>query len=107
MGLGYQHKSFADGTVSEEGVISLGYDFLYKHNDWWKFGHKFTFYPPLSRPASDYRFISNAFTELPLAGINSPWKIRLSLRNQYDNVLKPGINKLDTAYMMNLIDDWQ
>lgn len=107
VGVGYQHESFTDGNTSEEGVFSLGYDFLYTYSDWWKFGHKFTLYPSLSSPASDYRFISNAFTELPLAGINSPWKIRLSLRNQYDNMPRPSINKLDTAYMMNLVYDWE
>lgn len=107
VGLGYQHESFTDGTTSEEGVVSLGYDFLYQYDEWWKFGHKFTYYPSLSRPASDYRLISNAFAEMPLAGIDSPWKLRLSLRNQYDNVPKPSINKLDTAYMMNLVYDWE
>tara|TARA_R110000782_G_scaffold39043_5_gene91062 strand:- start:8688 stop:9929 length:1242 start_codon:yes stop_codon:yes gene_type:complete len=107
VGLGYQHESFTDGTTSEEGVVSLGTDFLYQYDEWWKFGHKFTYYPSLSRPASDYRLISNAFAELPLAGIDSPWKLRLSLRNQYDNVPKPSINKLDTTYMMNLVYDWE
>ncbi len=35
------------------------------------------------------------------------WKVRLSVRNQYDNVPRPGIEKLDTSYLLNLVYDWE
>lgn len=105
-GLGYQHESFTDGTTVEEGVVSLGYDFLYEYNDWWEIGHKVTYFPSLNSPSSDYRLVSNAFTEVPLMK-DEAWKVRLSVRNQYDNVPRPGIKKLDTSYLVNLVYDWE
>ena len=102
-GLGYQYESFADGTTLEEGISSIGYDFEYTHNAWWKFGHKLTYFPSLTSPATDYRLLSDLFTELPLVNEDAPWKLRFSIRNDYDNKPRPTIKKLDTSYFLNVI----
>ncbi|MDX1518873.1 MAG: DUF481 domain-containing protein, partial [Gammaproteobacteria bacterium] len=98
---------FTDGSVIEEGIVSAGYDFKYNYQEWWQVGHKLTWFPSLTSPSSDYRLVSNAFTQVPLIDKDEPWKIRFNVRNQYDNQPRPGIKKLDTSYLLNLVYNWK
>lgn len=105
--LGFQHETFTDGTTLQQGVVSLGYDFKYTYDDFWDTGHSLTFFPSLTEPASDYRLVSRLYTEVPFISADAPWKIRFTLRNDYDNLPRPGIKKLDTSYNMNIVYDFK
>lgn len=104
--LGFQHETFTDGTTLQQGIVSFGYDFKYTYDKFWDIGHKFTYFPSLTEPASDYRFVSRFYTEVPFISADAPWKIRFTLRNDYDNLPRPGIKKLDTSYNMNIVYDF-
>ncbi|MEQ8937920.1 MAG: DUF481 domain-containing protein [Gammaproteobacteria bacterium] len=105
--LGFQHETFTDGTTLQQGVVSLGYDFKYTYDKFWDTGHSLTFFPSLTEPASDYRLVSRLYTEVPFISADAPWKIRFTLRNDYDNLPRPGIKKLDTSYNMNIVYDFK
>ncbi|MEQ8795142.1 MAG: DUF481 domain-containing protein [Gammaproteobacteria bacterium] len=105
--LGYQHETFTDGTTFQEGIVSLGYDFKYTYDKFWDIGHSLNYFPSLTEPASDYRLVSRLYTELPFISADAPWKIRFTLRNDYDNLPRPGIKKLDTSYNMNIVYDFK
>lgn len=107
LGLGYQHEDFTGGATFQEGIMSLGYDFKYNMTDFWKIGHQLTMFPSFSDPSKDYRLSSYFFTEAPILKADAPWKLRFSLRSDYDNLPRPGIKELDNSYNVNIVYDFK
>lgn len=106
LGAGYQHETYIGGDIQQEGIISLGWDLSYNYNKWLKLMHDLTYYPSLSSPSKQYRLVSDLSAQVPLANTRN-WKLRFSLRNQYDNSPRPGVKKLDTNYSLNLVYDFE
>lgn len=106
-GLGYQFESFTTDDPNKSNLIlSFGYDFLYDYKDWLRLGHKFNYYPSITESITEeYRLASDAYTELPL-GKSWDWKLRFTLRHDYNNAPVPGVKKLDTAYYLSVVYDW-
>ena len=104
-GVGYQHETFADGTNDDDVILDLGYDYRIDLNSYLRFTQSLTFYPSLEDPASDYRLMVETAGEVPLSG-DEAWKLRMGVKNDYDAQPRPGIERLDTTYFLNLAYDF-
>ncbi|MGR8948806.1 MAG: DUF481 domain-containing protein [Gammaproteobacteria bacterium] len=102
LGLAYEFEAFNDGSNNRDAVLALGYDYLIRVNEWYKFTHNVTFYPALTDPTKDFRVDSNIGFEFPIAS-SDQWGFRLGLRNQYNNQPSAGRDKLDTSYTADVV----
>ena len=101
-GLGYEFEAFDNDTTNREGILALGYDYLIKVNDWYRFTHNLTVFPSFTDPSKDFRVDSNIGFEFPIA-TSDRWGFRIGLRNQYNNQPSDGRDKLDTAYTADVV----
>lgn len=106
LGVGYQVEAFKNDANENSGILSVGYDYRIDVSDWLRFTHELTLFPNLSDPTGEFRLNSAAGLEIPLRG-ESPWSVRLRVRNQYDADPEPGIAKLDTTYSVSLGYDFE
>jgi len=104
-GFGYQREAFMSSSTEDEGVLSLGYDYTVALNAWLLFTHSFTILPSLRDPADDFRIESDANLDIPVSD-DKAWRIRLGLRNHFDNQPAPGNEELDTFYTVSLAYDF-
>ncbi|MCA9293547.1 MAG: DUF481 domain-containing protein [Phycisphaerales bacterium] len=104
VGLGYRHESFGSGETTNEGVLSLGYDYWTQINSRTRFTHAGTFIPALG-DLTDYTATLDTGLEFALSD-DKAWKLRLGMRNEYDPKPAPGVGKLDTSYFANIAFDW-
>jgi putative salt-induced outer membrane protein YdiY len=103
-GVGYRFESYADGTTEKDPTGVLGYAVDYRMNSHLKLFHDFTYYPSFSSPGKNYLVVTNFGGEMPLAPDN--WKLRASIRSQYNSMPAEDAEKSDTSYQMNLVYDW-
>jgi putative salt-induced outer membrane protein YdiY len=103
-GLGYRYEGYSDGTTEKDPTGVLGYAVDYRMNSHLKLFHDFTYYPSFSSPGKNYLVVTNFGGEMPLAQQN--WKLRASVRSQYNSMPAPEAEKTDTSYQMNLVYDW-
>lgn len=101
IGLGYQVEAFMDAPNADEAIFALGYDYRWKINGWMLLTHAFTYQPDLSKPADDFRVLSEANLDVAVAD-GSPWSVKLGVRNQYDSEPVDANEKLDTFYTVSL-----
>ena len=105
LGAGVQHESYQDGTRTNDIIAEAGYDYRLDVLDWFRFTHSLTYYPVLEDPARDYRLLAETAGEIPLGeGI---WKVRAGMRNEYDSMPRPDVERLDTTYFLNLVAEWK
>jgi putative salt-induced outer membrane protein YdiY len=104
-GVGYMHESFDNGVSTDQGIVDLGYDYRIDLNDWLRFTHSLTYLPTFDEPTSDYRLVAETAGEVPLSK-DKAWKLRAGMRNEYDAMPTPGVERLDTSYFLNLVYDW-
>lgn len=101
-GLGYEFEAFDNDTTNREGILALGYDYMIKVNEWYRFTHNLTVFPSFTDPSKDFRVDSNIGLEFPIAA-SDRWGFRIGLRNQYNNQPSDGRDKLDTAYTADVV----
>jgi putative salt-induced outer membrane protein YdiY len=101
VGAGYQHESFDDGTVENQGILEVGVEYEKQFAPWLLFTHETTFFPSLDG-LDDYRLTSETAGEIPIANSDA-WKLRIGMRNEYDAMPQPGIDNLDTYYFLNVV----
>jgi putative salt-induced outer membrane protein YdiY len=105
LGAGIQHESFQDGTSNNDVILEAGYDYRLDILQWLRFTHSLTYYPVVDDPLHNYRLLMETAGEIPLGeGI---WKLRTGMRNDYNAMPRPGIERLDTAYFLNLVAEWK
>lgn len=104
-GLGYRYEGYSDGTTEKDPTGVLGYAVDYRMNSHLKLFHDFTYYPSFSSPGKNYLVVTNLGGEMPLAQEN--WKLRASVRSQYNSQPAPDAEKTDTTYLMDLVYDWE
>lgn len=108
LGVGYEHESFTDGGNDESIVATLGYDYMVVLWDWNRFIHELTLIPQIDdNPADNFRAESVLADELPLGTSDSLWKLRAELRNDYNHNPEPGVEKLDTSYLLNIVREFE
>jgi putative salt-induced outer membrane protein YdiY len=107
LGFGYLHEAFVDGGNESGMVVTFGYDYLLVWRNWFRFTHQFTVIPQIDdRPSENFRVDSLLGGEFPL-GDGSLWRLRAEYGHQYDNNPEPGIEELDTAYLLNIVRDFE
>jgi len=104
-GVGYRFESYSDGTTEKDPTGVLGYAVDYRMNSHLKLFHDFTYYPSFSSPGKNYLVVTNFGGEMPLAPDN--WKLRASIRSQYNSMPAEDAENADTSYQMNLVYDWE
>ena len=101
-GIGYEHERFMDGTIEDDAVLELGYDYLRRLSPWLELDHSTTWYPSFDDPAMDYRVVSQTSGTFPLHKKHW-WKLRVGMRNEYNPLPRPGVERLDTFYFFNVV----
>lgn len=104
-GLGFQHESFMNGDSKDQAIGELGWDYRKEIVPWLLFTHSITYYPTFD-DVGEYRLVMENAGEIPI-GNKEDWKVRLGVRNDYDSMPEPGIDRLDTYYFLNLAWDWR
>jgi len=105
-GAGYQRQDFMSAPTEDEGIASLGFDYMIALNSWLKFTHQFTLLPLMNDPLEDFRIESDAGLDIPVSN-DKAWRIRLGLRNHFNNQPVAGNEELDTFYTVSLAYDIQ
>lgn len=100
-GLGYQFEVPENGPNEGEFILSLGYDYWIRLLSGTKVGHKFTYFPTIEQPGTDYRLESEFSVRHPISK-DKALDIGFSLRHQYDGLPPVGVKKLDTQYNLNI-----
>ncbi|MEM8836279.1 MAG: DUF481 domain-containing protein [Planctomycetota bacterium] len=104
-GIGYIYEAFENTPDQDSVVLDLGYDFRYDFNEYVRLTHSFTYLPEFEDFANDFRIITNAALEIPIANDKS-WKFRTGIETEYDNDPEPGINEYDTSFFARIVYDW-
>lgn len=104
-GLGYRFESYSDGTTEKDPTGVLGYEVDYDMNNRLRLFHDLTYYPSFSSPGKNYLLVTNFGGEMPITN-DEAWKVRATLRSQYNSMPALGAEKTDTSYRLNLVYDW-
>lgn len=102
-GIGYEHETRGDDSKSDNVIGELGYDFRKDFAPWLLFTNSFTYYPTLE-DANDYRMEMDTAGEIPLTN-DKDWKLRMGMRNTYDSITAPDVERLDTFYYATIVLD--
>lgn len=105
-GLGYRFESYDDGITRKDPTGVLGYEVDYRMNDRLRLFHDLTYYPSFSSPGTNYLMVMNFGGEMPLSD-DEAWKLRASLRSQYNSQPALDAETTDHSYLLNLVRDWE
>lgn len=103
-GLGYIHEEFDDGSSADNLFGEFGYDYRLHVRTWLQYTSMFTYFMNFTE-FEDWRFEAENAAEIPISN-SEAWKIRLGVRNEYDNEPQPGVESLDTSYFASLVYNW-
>ena len=107
LGLGFEQERFEGGKTNNNFVLTLGYDYRLDLWEWFRLTHEFTAIPDIGdEPTKNYRLESLLGGELPLGSKESLWRLRGELRHDYNNNPEPGIEDLDTNYILSILRDF-
>lgn len=107
-GLGFEQERFEGGNVENNFVLTLGYDYRIDLWEWFRLTHNFTAIPDIGdEPSKNYRLESALGGELPLGSKDSLWRLRGEYRHEYDNNPEPGVEDLDTNYLLSIVRDFE
>lgn len=104
-GLGYRFESYSDGTTEKDPTGVLGYEVDYRMNSRLNLFHDLTYYPSFSSPGKNYLLVTNFGGEMPITN-DEAWKVRATLRSQYNSQPALDAENTDTSYRLNLVYDW-
>ena len=93
--------------ATKESVNSAGLDFGLEHKlelDNSRLVNRLTFVPTFE-DFGVYRLTHESFYEMPL--LNTQWKLRLGVSNDYNSEPGKNIDKLDTTYFTRLVLSWK
>ena len=103
LGLQYQHESFNEGRTESSPGLDIGLS----HKA--KIGTTTLTTDVTATPAFEdfnrYQIKHATSWDIPLSQEN--WKLQLGVRNDYNSMPVPGINRLDISYFAKLVMAWQ
>lgn len=102
LGLGVDYSTFRSGGSETVGLLEVGYDLQKDYGETLRFDHTFVLYPELEEFGDNYRAVADFGATVPV-GDADDWAVRLGLNFQYDSAPSPGVDKLDTTYLVNLL----
>lgn len=100
LGLGYRHEAFNNNITNNEAILDLGYDWRVDVAPWVQFTHSLT-YSPNFEQTNDYRLNVDSALLFPFKHDNL--KLKLGIRNEYNSMPQPGIDRLDNMYYINIV----
>lgn len=107
LGFGYEHEAYASGGSDSSAVATLGYDYMIELAAWFRFTHDLTVISQVDdQPSENYRVDSLLGGEFPL-GQDALWRLRAEYGHQYDHNPEPGVEDLDTTYLLNIVRDFE
>jgi len=107
LGLGYEHESFRSGGNDSNMIMSLGYDYMVMAREWLRFTHELTVLPEVDQdPAENFRVDSVLGANMPLGKLEM-WKLGAELRHEFNNNPEPGVEELDTRYLIDLVREFE
>ncbi len=100
LGLGYRHETYNDGTVLNDALIDVGFDYRLDLAPWVQFTQS-TSYSPGWSDYGDYRLDAEAALVFPFR--NDDLKLKTGVRHEYNS--RPNENKLrlDTTYFADIV----
>ena len=99
-GVGYRHESFTDGREDDTGIVDLGLDYRADIFPWSQFLHSST-YSPSFDDISDYLLVLDTALLIPFKA--HEWKLKLGVKNEYNSMPQPGVDRLDNTYYANIL----
>lgn len=107
LGLGYEHESYESGGSESSAVMTVGYDYLKVLAEWFRFTHELQVISQIDdQPTESFRVESLLGGEFPLSG-DALWRLRAEYGHQYDNNPEPGVDELDSTYLLNIVRDFE
>lgn len=100
LGLGYMHESFNDGTTDNTAIMDVGLDYRVDIKPWLQFVHSAT-YTPTFNGLDDYRLDFDSGILVPFK--DERFAFKLGMKNEYDSMPQPGVERLDNTYYANLL----
>lgn len=108
MGLGYEHVDYVEGDSESNIISTFGWDYRYDWLPWARLTHTLTLIPEIdNQPADNFRADSRLGAEFPLGTRESLWTLRGELAHEYENQPEPGVEELDTSYLLSVIRDFE
>lgn len=104
VGLAYQNQQFDDGTNTHDALAQIGYDYRLYVREWFQFTSVLDLYANATE-TNDWRFEAENAIEVPISSTEA-WKLRVGVRNEYDNEPQPGITSLDSTVYSSLVYTW-
>lgn len=108
LGLGYEYVNPVDGNdVVSETIATLAYQYQVDLTESVSFSHDLSFVPRLSdKPLDNFRIKSVLGLEAAL-GNGTGWSLLAEYRQEYDSNPEPGLEDLDTSYVLNLVKSFE
>ena len=103
-GAGLKHEAYDNNTDETQGLLGLGEELRVEVTPWLLFTHSIIYYPTLD-DLGDFRIVMVNAAEIPLTN-DKKWKLRMGIKNEFDNMPQPGVNRLDTYYFANIVLDF-
>ena len=103
-GPSYQHEELDDGSTTDNLLAGLGYDYRLDLNERIRFTSTLSYFFNATE-MDDWRLTAENAAEIPIS-TDAAWKLRLGIRNAYDALPQPGVERLDTSYFTSLTYDW-
>lgn len=100
LGAGYLHESFMNGETDSSATLDVGLDYRVEIKPWLQFVHAST-YTPTFDGLEDYRLEFDSAVLLPFT--DQRFAFKLGMKNEYDSMPQPGIERLDNTYYANLL----
>jgi putative salt-induced outer membrane protein YdiY len=100
LGAGYLHESYMDGTTDNSATLDVGLDYRVEIKPWMQFVHSATYIPTFDG-IDDYRLDFDTAILVPFKDERFAFKI--GMRNEYNSMPLPGIERLDNTYYANLL----
>ena len=101
-GLVHRSESYDNGREDND---SIGIEFGLMHRwdiaDWGRLVTDVT-YSPTFEDWADYRILHETSLDVPLAK-SKVWSLRLGLSHEYNSIVAPGVERLDTTYFARLV----
>jgi putative salt-induced outer membrane protein YdiY len=100
-GISYQHESFFDDTQRDNLQLEIGLDYRLDIAPWLQFTHAGAYYPTFDG-LDDYRLEFDTAFLIPLAS-SDMWRLKFGMKNEYNSMPRPGVDRLDNTYYANIL----